>query len=349
MNCIVRALALGPLLISCSRNEPESAHKIPGDEVAKPSFATQARPVTSPAAEATAGPSAAATTSEGSRTSLDSPPGKRADYALYLLALSWAPNFCCSNEHKSKEQCKTLDGSFAANHLTIHGLWPNYNDKQTAEHHQDGDRLNWPQFCAPYDTCEKQGPVTCYPKTESIPADMNTYGPGFVTDHYFLANHEWPKHGSCTGLGSRTYFSESIKALLALPGDKGTPKVLADNIGKKVTANDLRVALEHPESVVLSCDKDCNLSQVGICLESDAGGRPAGRVACPKNVTTGEYDNGCFINNRCPAITIQDMNHCPMNECGNPGQGPACTSDEACTSQGFKRCAKSGCCTNVPK
>jgi ribonuclease T2 len=281
-------------------------------------------------------------------------PGQAAKFNLYMLALTWAPNFCVS--HGGKEQCKTMPGSFAADHLTIHGLWPNYSDKEAAQH-----GTAYPDFCSPYNACSKQDSAMCSPDPTSIPADMKIYGPGYITDNYFLANHEWPKHGSCTGLTADAYFSQAIKALLALPGDRGTPTKLTSAIGKKIKATDLRAAFEHPESVVLSCDSKCNLSQVGICIANGTDGLPKDRIACPKDVTSAEYDNGCFVKNRCKSITVQAASVAAAptpspapdlsqgNKCNHPDQGPACHDDATCKKDGYLRCAKSGCCTKVPK
>jgi ribonuclease I len=194
-----------------------------------------------------------------------------------MLALTWAPNFCAT--HKDKEQCKSMPGSFAADHLTIHGLWPNYNDQEAVGHPHA-----WPDFCSPYNACSTESPAMCNPDPASIPSDMKTYGPGYLTDSDFLANHEWPKHGSCTGLTADVYFSEAIKSLLALPGDRGTPQKLTSNLGKKIKATELRAAFEHPESVVLSCDAKCNLSQVGICLANGANADACCQV-CPESRT----------------------------------------------------------------
>jgi ribonuclease T2 len=344
MNIVVPALVLASLLTSCSK-ETTSGERASG-RIQKPAATTERLPAlpssaSVPVLSPAAGPSVPTTTA--------SSPGKKAEYALYLLALTWGPSFCCDAEHQGKEQCKGLEKSFAADHLTLHGLWPSYDDQQVAEHRKVGGKENWPQFCAPYDVCAKGEASSCNPDPGSIPPDMKTYGPGYVTDHEFLANHEWPKHGSCTGLDSATFFKESVKALLTLPGDRGTPKTLSDNIGKSVKATELRASFGQPESVVLSCDKHCGLSQVGICFENRDNGLPGARVACPKNVTEGDYDNGCFVNDRCPNITLQAANQCAVHECRSPGQGPACQGDDGCKSQGFVRCAKSGCCTNVPK
>lgn len=289
-------------------------------------------------------------TVEGPTGSPNGGPGKATPFGLYVLALSWEPNFCCS--HSDKEECQGLDGSFGATHLTIHGLWPNYTDAQAQK-----AGANWPQYCAPYSSCNTTTPDPgCDPDPSTIPADMKIYGPGYVSDDDFLADHEWPKHGSCTGLDSGTYFSSAISSLKGLPGDQGTPALLTKSVGGTVAATDLQAAFGSPESVMLSCDSSCNLTQVSICLANSSSGQPSTRTACPSNATTSAYDNGCFVNN-CQNVTIQAAGQCSSGgsisggtggQCSNPGQGPACSDDSACVSQGYLRCAKSGCCTTVP-
>jgi ribonuclease T2 len=369
-------LALTAALFGCSTTAPRATEEIRNPTQASdagvppgPAPAATGVPAEAPARGPAPGPSATGEAGELAMAAKKQPdakvtggPGEKATFGLYMLALTWAPNFCAT--HKDKEQCKSMPGSFAADHLTIHGLWPNYSDKEAV-----GQPHAWPEFCSPYNVCSTASPSSCNPDPASIPPEMKTYGPGYLTDDDFLANHEWPKHGSCTGLAANAYFSEAIKSLLALPGDRGTPGKLASSLGKKVKATELRSAFEHPESVVLSCDAKCNLSQVGICLANGSDGLPAGRVACPKNVISAEYDNGCFVKNRCKTIKIQAAPAAPKPTptptpdptptptptpspgatCKNPGQGPACEADASCKKAGFLRCAKSGCCTNVPK
>jgi ribonuclease T2 len=152
-------------------------------------------------------------------------------------------------------------------------------------------------------------------------------------------------------LDSGTYFTAAISALNGLPGDQGTPELLTNSVGGSVEATELRAAFGAPESVMLSCDTSCNLTQVSVCLAHAASGLPASQTACPTNATSSPYDNGCFVNH-CQRVKIQAAGQCTSGgtgaQCGNPGQGPACTEDAVCVSQGYLRCAKSGCCTTVP-
>ena len=269
-------------------------------------------------------------------------------FGAYLLALTWAPNFCPG--HPDKEQCEKLPGSFGATHLTLHGLWPQFNDAEAEQ-----QQCTYPAYCGGLCECRSgAAPAKCFPDPATIPDTMGTYGPGFVTDNFFLANHEWTKHGSCTGMDSRSYFSSTIEALLSLPGDQGTPALLTDNVGKSVALDALRSAFQESGSVVFRCDDRCNLAEVGVCFGVGAQGKPTTRIPCPRNVTDSS-SNSCMGSGsqpRCPTVKVQavkDDGPTPPATCGQPGQGPACTRDDTCRTQGFVRCAKSGCCTTVPK
>lgn len=286
--------------------------------------------------------------------SADGPPAGT-PFGLYLLALSWSPNFCCG--HENKQECSTLTGSFAATHLTLHGLWPNYTDAESKV-----ARVAYPQFCGDFKRCKNARDGSCAPDPATIPAEMSKLGPGYVTDGYFLAVHEWPKHGSCTGLDAATYFRAGIDAMKRLPGDEGTPAPLRAAVGKSISVAELQGAFGGPpSSVLLGCDRKCRLSQVSVCLGHDAKGLPTTPVACPSNTTTSDYDNGC-VTHGCAEVLVQAAGSCDIGKpskttpspggggekCSHPGQGPACTGDASCRQAGFLRCARSGCCTSVP-
>lgn len=319
----------------------------------------------SPTAEKPAGTSSA---EESERARPPAPAGDAPSFGLYVLALSWAPSFCCS--HANKEECSALPGSFAATHLTLHGLWPNYLDAE-----QKG-RATYPQFCGPYTHCQKAHDATCEPDPAAIPAEMQKLAPGYLGDGYFLADHEWPKHGSCTGLDAATYFKAALGAMKQRPGEAGTPAVLRAAVGKEIALTDLQGAFGMPaSSVLVSCDAECRLSQVSFCLAHDAKGMPTTPIACPENTTTSQYDNGC-VTRGCDQVAVQAAGSCdarrggrgggsgggenggggngggaraPRAACNHPGQGPACADDAACKEAGFLRCARSGCCTSQPR
>ena len=273
-------------------------------------------------------------------------------FGLYVLALSWAPSFCCG--HANKEECANLATSFAGSHLTLHGLWPNFTDAE-----QRGG-VTYPQFCGAYQHCKKSHDGSCEPDPATIPAEMATLGPGYVGDHDFLAAHEWPKHGSCTGLDPAAYFRAALASMKALPGE-GTPKELGAAIGGELPLDALASSFGIPAtSVLLSCDAQCRLSQVSFCLAHDAHDVPTTPVACPRNTTAAQYDNGC-VTRGCTTVTVPAANSCerttgtrpprpqrhePGAACNHPGQGPACSDNDSCKTAGYLRCARSGCCTS---
>jgi ribonuclease I len=51
---------------------------------------------------------------DGDKTSSGTP----GDFDMYLLAMSWAPRFCCTNN----KQCKN-EGMEDTDDLSVHGLW----------------------------------------------------------------------------------------------------------------------------------------------------------------------------------------------------------------------------------
>lgn len=64
-------------------------------------------------------------------TSSPSPSPDDADFDMYILALTWAPRFCCTNE----KQCKS-EAMNHTNDLHPHGLWPAHSSTS-----------NYPSYC----------------------------------------------------------------------------------------------------------------------------------------------------------------------------------------------------------
>jgi ribonuclease T2 len=96
-------------------------------------------------------------------------PPARFDY--YVLALSWAPNYCASHPADHSSECQV--GGHKS--FVLHGLWPQANN------------------AAPPMSCTPARPV-----------------PHSVVDHMLefmptraLIQHEWAKHGTCSGRSER--------------------------------------------------------------------------------------------------------------------------------------------------
>lgn len=105
-------------------------------------------------------------------------PGK---FDYYVLALSWSPSHCASEDNADSRQCS--GGRPYA--FIVHGLWPQYE-------------RGWPQFCG------GSGRERVKRKTISKMID--------VMPSVGLIRHQWNKHGTCSGLNEDTYFNKVLEA-----------------------------------------------------------------------------------------------------------------------------------------
>ncbi|MBW4564131.1 MAG: ribonuclease [Mojavia pulchra JT2-VF2] len=106
-------------------------------------------------------------------------------FDFYVLALSWSPDYCAKNGDRDQQQCK-LGKKLG---FVLHGLWPQ---------HQKG----YPANCS----------------TQKLPSQIKQQFPGlFPSDK--LYNHEWEKHGTCSGLSPVQYLalSKHLKDSVIIP------------------------------------------------------------------------------------------------------------------------------------
>lgn len=108
--------------------------------------------------------------------------GQRAPGAFdyYVLALSWEPGFCVTTTGHNAE-CRSPEG------FVLHGLWPQM---------EGGD---YPSNC--------NGPA--------LTSDQRRQWGAIYADPS-LIEHEWPKHGTCTGLPANAYFRLSSADVAAV-------------------------------------------------------------------------------------------------------------------------------------
>jgi len=161
------------------------------------------------------------------------------DFDYYLLVLSWAPEFCATNPSgRTSAECDPKKHMG----LVVHGLWPQYNNGK------------WPQDCA------STPPVAAATVDHMMP----------IMPGKQLIQHEWAKHGTCSGLSTQDYFAEIEKLYngLHVPDDFKKPssssETNAPDIEKKfATANNA------PEGAFrVSCPQN-EFSAVEICLSKD--------------------------------------------------------------------------------
>jgi ribonuclease T2 len=102
-------------------------------------------------------------------------------FDFYVLALSWSPDYCSAKN--DPQQCGKQLG------FVLHGLWPQYN-------------RGWPQNCTneAFDRSMMDKFPNLYPSTK-------------------LYEHEWEKHGTCSGLSQEKFheFSQQLKGSVVIP------------------------------------------------------------------------------------------------------------------------------------
>jgi ribonuclease T2 len=109
--------------------------------------------------------------------------GTPGQFDFYVLTLSWSPDYCAKKS--DPQQCKI--GKKLG--FVLHGLWPQY---------------------------QKGYPANC--STEKLPLKVKQQFPGlFPSDK--LYNHEWEKHGTCSGKTPQQYLalSKQLKNSVAIP------------------------------------------------------------------------------------------------------------------------------------
>lgn len=106
-------------------------------------------------------------------------------FDYYVMALSWSPDYCATKGTSDIQQC----GGAKKLGFVLHGLWPQYN-------------RGWPQDCT----------------NERLSLDLKRQFPNLYPSAK-LYDHEWEKHGTCSGLGPKGYMqlSQQLKNALVIP------------------------------------------------------------------------------------------------------------------------------------
>ena len=166
-----------------------------------------------------------------------------AKFDYYLLSLSWAPNYCAGHPTDKSRECKV--GAHAA--FVLHGLWP------------QADSGPPPMACKP-----------ASPVSRSVATHMLQYMPSRS-----LIQHEWSKHGTCSGLSSADYFKNVEEAFTAvnIPDQYQKLDQPQEFEVKKVEQNFAQSNNAPPEAFRISCHAG-ELVSVEACLTKDLKYQP---------------------------------------------------------------------------
>lgn len=203
----------------------------------------------------------------------------------YVLALSWQPAFCESNGRKP--ECRWLTTArHDASYLSLHGLWPQPSTLQycnvPAAVRKAGETGHWSDI----------PPVELSLATA---ADLQKMMPGAQS---LLDRHEWAKHGTCYPADAETYFKDSLR-LLQEVNDSPVANLLMQNVGRQVSAADIRAAFDQAfgpgagNRVRIACKDDGDrrlISEITLGLKGDI---PSGTGLSDLLLAAPPTDPGC--------------------------------------------------------
>jgi ribonuclease T2 len=170
--------------------------------------------------------------------------GNAGAFDFYVLALSWSPQFCSSNGANDPQQC----GIGRRLGFVLHGLWPQ-------------DNTGYPTDCSSVKltTAVKAQFANLYPSPN-------------------LFDHEWEKHGTCSGLQPADYLglSERIKDSVVIPVAYRAPdqpiRATVDQLKNDFSNSNLGMA---KDSLATFCTGSGRYFQeLEICFSKD--GKPRG-------------------------------------------------------------------------
>lgn len=193
--------------------------------------------------------------------------GKGGARATHVLAVSWEPAFC--TKHADKSECRSLTStSFAATHLSLHGLWPQPRGTQYCNVPADAKRL------------DQAHDWNGLPEPEMSPETLKRLSAVMPGVQSKLQRHEWIVHGTCFRGSADAYFARAAGLTEAVNASK-VSKLFADNVGRSLSATDIRGAFDEAfgagggERVTVSCNgrgQNRKITELKINLAGDVTG-----------------------------------------------------------------------------
>ncbi len=177
--------------------------------------------------------------------------GQPGSFDYYLLSLSWSPEYCAGPGSGNPQQC----GDQRRFGFVVHGLWPQYE-------------RGYPDSCGSAD-----------PVPSSI---VNAMLPLMPSSQ--LIQHEWQKHGTCSGLDVNAYFQKVQKAFgtVSIPAQFKSPVSQIEVAPAAIESGFAQSNSAFPATAFQSVCSGRYLSEVRVCLTKDLHGRPCSneRTSC---------------------------------------------------------------------
>lgn len=170
-------------------------------------------------------------------------------FDFYVLALSWSPAFCTSEAgQRADEQC----GPGADFGFITHGLWPQFEQ-------------SWPSFCQ-----SEYG--------DQMPREVASDLLPIMPDRG-LIQHQWDKHGTCSGLDPRTYADLIIDATDRLT----IPAAFEGQSPTRMDAREIERLFQQAnpaipaDAIAITCPSG-RFTEVRICLDQGLSPRACRQV-----------------------------------------------------------------------
>jgi ribonuclease T2 len=172
-------------------------------------------------------------------------------FDYYVMSLSWSPEYCASSSDPDSTQCGERRYS-----LVVHGLWPQYENG------------GFPADCS----AERAVP-------QAIVDSMIDIMPSKK-----LIQHEWDKHGTCSGLSVDKYFqlTRQIYNSIAIPDQYKQPTdyIMTSIKGLERDLIGVNPALDGSK-IAIDC-KGRFLQEIRVCYDKNNQPRVCGRKVADK-------------------------------------------------------------------
>jgi ribonuclease T2 len=172
-------------------------------------------------------------------------------FDYYVMSLSWSPEYCASSDNPDASQCGERRYS-----LVVHGLWPQYNNG------------GFPSACS----AERAVPTAIVDSMLDIMPSKT------------LIQHEWDKHGTCSGLSVEKYFqlTRQIYNSISIPDKYKQP---SEYIITSVPGLESDLVRLNPNLDGSKIAIDCQgrfLQEIRVCYDKNNRPRVCGRKVTDK-------------------------------------------------------------------
>jgi ribonuclease T2 len=158
-------------------------------------------------------------------------------FDFYVLSLTWVPGFCATH-HDPEESGRDVG-------FGLHGLWPE-------------SMSGYPSNCS----------------SDALPEDVRVTYVGLFPSSQMI-DHEWSKHGTCSGLGPSGFFekTQSLRGSVTVPPEYQQSVNIRPSDAAAVKAAFLAANPNlNAGSIVFSC-AERRISEIHVCLGKDGDAR----------------------------------------------------------------------------